>query len=217
MVPVKPDRIKFDLNMQFSAKPKLELIANGMVVGLFGGSFNPAHAGHVHLAETARKRLGLDRVLWLVSPGNPLKARADWGEYDQRVESARAITAHLPDQLVCESEMAFGTRYSADTLLGFKARWPGVRFVWLIGADNLRHFHLWRDWQQIAELVPIAVLARPGDPIKARLSRFARQYATTRLPDHAARGLAIRSAPAWVYLNAPYNELSSTALRSNDT
>ncbi|PHR56077.1 MAG: nicotinic acid mononucleotide adenylyltransferase [Robiginitomaculum sp.] len=187
-----------------------------MVVGLFGGSFNPAHAGHVHLAETARKRLGLDRVLWLVSPGNPLKDRADWGEYEQRVASALAITARLPNQLVCESEMAFGTRYSLDTLLGFVARWPGVRFVWLIGADNLRHFHLWRDWQQIAELVPIAVLARPGDPIKARLSRFARQYATARLPEDAARGLATRSAPAWVYLNAPYNELSSTALRGID-
>jgi len=202
-------------NKGFSSKAQLEPLAPRMKVGLFGGSFNPAHSGHVHVAQTASKRLGLHRVLWLVSPGNPLKSQASWGSYDRRVASAKSITSRLPGQFVCESEAAFGTRYSLDTIKGFQQRWPDVSFVWIIGADNLRQFHLWRNWRQIAKTIPIAIIARPSDPIRARLSPFARTFAASRLPQHLAKSLVNNKAPAWTYLNAPYSRLSSTAIRSD--
>lgn len=196
-----------------SSKAMLEPLANGMKVGLFGGSFNPAHIGHLHLAQTAKKRLGLDKILWLVSPGNPLKSVKSWENYSERLQSAKDLTSAHPSQIVCESEKIFATRYTIDTINGFKKRWAGVDFVWLIGADNLRNFHLWRDWQQIVKALPIAVIARPDDPIIARLSPFARQFANYRLPEAAAKVLARQNSPAWVYLPAPYCQVSSTALR----
>ncbi len=196
-------------------KAQIEPLAANLRVGLFGGSFNPAHAGHVHVGETARKRLGLDLVLWLVSPGNPLKHPDMWTKYATRVDSAQQITKRRPKQYVCESEMAFGTRYTLDTVRGFQARWPNTRFVWIIGSDNLANFHLWRDWQSIAREIPIAVIARPGDPARACLSPFARQFCRARLPALAAPILPAQNGPAWVYLSAPYCGLSSSALRDN--
>jgi nicotinate-nucleotide adenylyltransferase len=184
-----------------------------MKVGLFGGSFNPAHSGHLHVAETARKRLGLDKILWLVSPGNPLKDPASWGNYADRVQSARDLIAGRPAHKICESETAFDTRYTLDTVQGFLERWPGTRFVWLIGADNLGSFHRWRSWQQLTRTLPIAVISRPGDPVRDLLSPFARQFASSRLSEHQAGSLLHRNTPVWTYITAPLNPLSSTLLR----
>ncbi len=200
-------------NRNFSSRAQIEALAPKMRVGLFGGSFNPAHAGHVHVAETARKRLALHRVLWLVSPGNPLKQPETWDGYERRLAGARAITSNLPTQFACESEAVFGTRYSNDTVAGIKQRWPEVRFVWLMGADNLANFHLWRNWQQLAKSIPIAVIARSNDSVRARLSPFVQRFAHYRKPAEAAQSLVADQAPAWVYLTAPYCELSSTAIR----
>ena len=196
-------------------KKALEPLAAGMKVGLFGGSFDPAHIGHLHLAQTAKKRLGLDKVLWLVSPGNPLKPAKSWGNYSERLQSAKDITKTSPMQIVCESEKTLSTRYTIDTINGFKRRWPSVDFVWLIGADNLRSFHLWRNWQQIVQTIPIAIISRPDDPVRARLSPFARQFAKYRLPQTVAKSLVSRTSPAWVYLSAPHCPVSSTAIRQN--
>lgn len=207
---------KFDQHKpSLFAQTNKEPLSDGMKVGLFGGSFNPAHPGHLHLAKTAKKRLALHRVLWLVSPGNPLKDSNLWNNYDERLQSAQSITDKLPNHFTCESEVIFRTKYSIDTITGLQKRWPKVRFVWLIGADNLSSFHLWRDWQKIAKTIPIAVVARPGDPIRARLSPLARQFSSSRLPEPAARILANQNAPAWIYLTAPLSALSSTAIRAN--
>ncbi|MCF6292181.1 MAG: nicotinate (nicotinamide) nucleotide adenylyltransferase [Robiginitomaculum sp.] len=198
-----------------SSRAMLEPLANRMKIGLFGGSFNPAHIGHLHLAQTAKKRLGLHKVLWLVSPGNPLKSTKSWENYSKRLQSTKDITEASPAQIVCESEKMFATRYTIDTINGFKRRWPSVDFVWLIGADNLRSFHLWRNWQQIVQTIPIAIISRPDDPVRARLSPFARQFAKYRLPQTAAKSLISRTSPAWVYLSAPHCPVSSTAIRQN--
>jgi nicotinate-nucleotide adenylyltransferase len=192
----------------------LEPLATGMKVGLFGGSFNPAHIGHLHLAQTAKKHLGLDKILWLVSPGNPLKSVKSWENYSERLQSAKELTNEHPSQIICESEKTFATRYTIDTIKGFKKRWTGVDFVWLIGADNLQNFHLWRHWQEIVMTMPIAVIARPGDPIRARLSPFARQFSEFRLPQTAAKVLARQKPPAWIYLSAPYCPLQFAKIES---
>ncbi len=119
----------------------------GMRVGLFGGSFDPPHAGHVHVTKWAMKAFGLDRVWWLVSPGNPLKPDAP-AELDRRLAAARAIMRR-PRVDVTDVEARMGTRYTAATLAGLRARYPGVRFVWLMGADNLAGFHRWDRWEEI--------------------------------------------------------------------
>lgn len=182
----------------------------GLKIGLFGGSFNPAHSGHVLVAETAMKRLGLDWVWWIVARGNPLKS--DHGDYDARLSSARQIADH-PRMLVSDLERDAGLTYTCDTLAALQQRAPGANFVWLMGADSLAGFHRWKKWDQIAESVPIAVIARPGSGPKARFSPFAQRYQSARVPEHAALSLAGRSSPAWVYLDGPVDSASSTAIR----
>lgn len=179
----------------------------GMRVGLFGGSFNPAHEGHAHVAETAQVRLGLDRVIWLVSPQNPLKGERPASLAD-RLDGARAF-ARGPSMIVSAAEAPLGTRYSLDTIRLLKARYPGVRFVWVMGADSLASFHRWKGWTQIFRELPIAVVARPGAE-KALTSPAARRFARARVP----AGALVRAAPpAWTWLSAPLNFTSSTALR----
>jgi nicotinate-nucleotide adenylyltransferase len=185
----------------------------GMRVGLFGGSFNPAHAGHAHVAQTARKRLGLDRVIWLVSPQNPLKPSHETGALAARMAGARAF-ARTPGMIVSDLESRIGSPYTIDTLRALKARFPGVAFVWLMGADGLAQLHRWRGWTQIAQEVPMAVIARPGTALKSRFSPAARRLARARRPDHATLGLAASPGPAWVFLTEPLNFESSTALRA---
>lgn len=184
----------------------------GQSVGLLGGSFDPAHDGHAHITREALKRFGLDHVWWLVSPGNPLKTRGP-APLDKRLEKARAVMDH-PRVQVTDIEARLGTRYTAETLRRLLARYPDVRFVWLMGADNLAQLHHWQDWRQIMEMVPVGVLARPGDRISARRSVAAQHYDTARLPGPASQLLATRTAPCWCYINLPLSSASSSAIRA---
>lgn len=184
----------------------------GMRVGLLGGSFDPAHEGHAHITREALKRLGLDRVWWLVSPGNPLK-REGPAAMERRLAAARAVMRH-PRVIITDIEARIGTRYTAETLAALQARYPGVRFVWLMGADNMAGFHRWDRWESIMGRVPVAVLARPGAGLAAQGSKAAQRFAHARVPGHAARGLALRRPPAWTYLEVPKRDISSSALRA---
>ncbi len=180
-------------------------------VGLLGGSFDPAHAGHAHITREALKRFGLDRVVWLVSPGNPLKRRGP-APLAERMARARAVIDH-PRVVVSDAEARLGTRYTAETLARLRARHPEVRFVWLMGADNLRQLHRWDNWRSIMAQVPVGVLARPRDRMSAQTSVAARVYAGARLPAEAARLLPLAEAPAWCFVNVPLMDVSSSAIR----
>jgi nicotinate-nucleotide adenylyltransferase len=184
----------------------------GLRVGLYGGSFNPPHAGHAHVAEVARRRLGLDRVIWLVTPGNPLKDPAALDPLPERMAKVGALAAS-PAMIVSDVERRIGSRYTVDTVRWFKARFPGVRFVWVMGADNLAGFHRWKGWRDLMAEVPVAVISRPGVALRSRFSPMARSFAAARLPAERARTLVDTPPPAWVYLPAPFRFVSSTALR----
>jgi nicotinate-nucleotide adenylyltransferase len=184
----------------------------GQVVGLLGGSFDPAHAGHVHITEEALRRFGLDRVWWLVSPGNPLKAKGP-AAMPRRMARARDVMRH-PRVTITDVEARLRTRYTAATIDALRARYPGVHFVWLMGADNLAQFHLWQDWRRIMATVPVGVLARPGDRIAARISVAAQVYRRFRVPPSAAHGLGRRTPPAWAFVNVPMHAASSSAIRA---
>ncbi|MDB9808489.1 MAG: nicotinate-nucleotide adenylyltransferase [Loktanella sp.] len=185
----------------------------GQVVGLLGGSFDPAHEGHVHITRTALKRFGLDRVWWLVSPANPLKKRGP-ALLSDRMARARQVMQH-PRVEVTDIESRLGTRYTAETVAALQARYPAVRFVWLMGADNLAQFHRWQDWRWIMDNVPVGVLARPNDRISARLSKAARVYREAMLQGRASEVLGRGDAPRWCFVNIPMSDASSTAIRSN--
>lgn len=184
----------------------------GQVIGLLGGSFDPPHAGHLHISREALKRFGLDRLWWLVSPGNPLKPQGP-APLGQRMAAARALVDH-PRIDITDIEAQTGTRHTAATLRVLRARCPGVRFVWLMGADNLAQFHLWQDWRSILDTVPVGVLARPGQRISARLSPAARIYAQARISARDSQALGRATAPAWCFLNVPMMDISSTRLRA---
>ena len=183
----------------------------GMRIGLLGGSFDPPHAGHLHITRWALKAIGLDRVWWLVSPGNPLKA-AGPAPIARRIAACRAM---IDDRriVVSDLERYLGSPYSAHTLAWLDRRRPGVRFVWLMGADNLAGFHHWEDWRWIMETHDIAVLARPGQQVRAGLSPAARLFANRRLPDGAARLLGRGRPGRWILLTGAMSPLSSTNLR----
>ncbi len=185
-----------------------------MTVGLYGGSFNPVHAGHLHVARIALRRLGLDRVVWLVSPQNPLKPKAGTADLDARLAETRRL-AHGPSMIISDIERRIGTRYTLDTVRWLKARFPRVRFVWIMGADSLASFHRWRGWADLAREVPIVVISRPGAATRSRFSPLARRFAGSRLVPGAAGTLAARAPPAWIYLPAPFHTISSTALRDS--
>jgi nicotinate-nucleotide adenylyltransferase len=184
-----------------------------MKVGLFGGSFDPAHDGHEHVARAALRRLGLDRVIWLVSPQNPLKAGKPSATRQARLESARGF-ARGPSMIVSDAEGRLGAQFTIDTVRRLKARFPRVRFVWIMGADALAGFHRWKQWKAIMDEVPLAIVARPGVGLGGLYAPAAAIFRRHRLPEAAARGLARRDPPAWVYLSAPLNFTSSTALRN---
>jgi len=187
-------------------------LAPGMRVGLFGGSFNPAHEGHAHVAETARRRLRLDRVIWLVSPQNPLKSAHETADLAERMAGARAF-ARGPGMIVTDAERRLGSAYTIDTVRALKARFPGVKFVWIMGADSLASFHRWRGWTQIMREIPVAVVSRPWISLKSRFSPAARRFARFRRPSGQAACLPGTKPPAWVFLRGPLNFQSSTALR----
>jgi nicotinate-nucleotide adenylyltransferase len=184
----------------------------GRVIGLLGGSFDPPHPGHVHITKAALVRFGLDRVWWLVSPGNPLKKNGPAPLAD-RMRAAKDMMRH-PRVTVTDIEAQLGTRYTAQTLVALRRRYPGVRFVWLMGADNLAQFHRWQDWRWIMDTVPLGVIARPDDRISARLSKAAKVYAAVQLPDRASHILGRTQAPAWSFINLPMSHQSSSAIRA---
>ncbi|MFT4091108.1 MAG: nicotinate-nucleotide adenylyltransferase [Asticcacaulis sp.] len=184
----------------------------GMTVGLFGGSFNPAHEGHAHVVETARRRLGLDKVIWLVSPQNPLKSSRETAPLCERMAGVKGFAG--AGDVVSDFETRLGTAYTVETLKALTARFPAVRFVWIMGADSLSGFHRWRNWKEIARLMPMVIVARPKQAMKSRLSPAALFLRSYRRPEREARRVARMVPPAWVYLNAPLNPASSTAIRA---
>lgn len=184
----------------------------GMTIGLLGGSFDPAHEGHAHITRQALKRFGLDRVWWLVSPGNPLKAQGP-APMAQRLAAAEAVMHH-PRVVITDIEARIGTRYTAATLDKLMALYPGVQFVWLMGADNLTSFHKWDNWQWILNTVPVGVLARPGQGVAARQSRAAIAYARHRLRARQGRCLAAHRPPVWCFVNVPMVDISSSEIRA---
>ena len=188
-------------------------LKRGMKVGLYGGSFNPAHDGHAHVAETARRKLGLDRVIWLVSPQNPLKSRHETADLEERVAGAKAL-AHGYAMVVAAVETHLGSNYTIDTIRGLKARFPGVKFVWIMGADSLASFHRWRGWTQIMHEVPVAVISRPWISLKSRFAPAAIRFARFRRSPQSGPRLAYAKTPAWTFLFGRFNFQSSSALRA---
>ena len=185
----------------------------GQRIGLFGGTFDPPHEAHLAACLLALKRLALDRVWWLVTPGNPLKDTSGLAPLDERVAAARAL-AHHPRIDVTGVEAEIGVRYSYDTIRYLVSHCPGVRFVWIMGADNLRSFHRWQKWRGIAGMVPIAVIDRLGPSLYAMGSVTAQALGRQRVPEGAAASLPCRRPPAWVFLHGLKSPLSSTALRA---
>ncbi|MDO6730806.1 nicotinate-nucleotide adenylyltransferase [Marinovum sp. 2_MG-2023] len=192
--------------------PHFPAIRPGQTIGLLGGSFDPPHQGHVNITRQALTRFGLDRVWWLVSPGNPLKEHGP-APLDERMAAARKIMRH-PRVDISDFEAEAGTRYTAETLKALIQEYRGTNFVWLMGADNLIQLPKWQDWQQIVNSVPIGVLARPGDRIRARNSKAARVYAGARIRGRDSQKLGLSQAPAWCFINVPMSNESSSAIRA---
>jgi nicotinate-nucleotide adenylyltransferase len=193
-------------------RPKPPLALPGMRIGLLGGSFNPAHDGHRHISLAALERLGIDRLWWVVTPGNPLKSKSELAEFPRRIARERAVAGD-PRIAVTGFEAGLPRPYTADTLAFLRARFPGVHFVWVMGGDNLAQIHRWHRWREIFELMPVAVVDRPGTRHKALASPAARRFANARLSEADARALPLMQAPAWAYLTIPLSSTSSTALR----
>lgn len=183
-----------------------------MAVGLFGGSFNPPHEGHLLVAEIALRRLGLDQLWWMVTPGNPLKDHSRLQPLQQRLAMSEKLIQD-PRIKVTAFEKDLGGAYTADTLAYVKARNPQVQFVWVMGADSLKTFHLWQKWQQIAATFPIAVVDRPGSTLSFLSSKMARTFDYARVDEDDAGTLWKRPAPAWTFIHGPRSALSSTAIR----
>ena len=192
-------------------KNGMPLATHGLRVGLLGGSFDPPHSGHLHISKWAMKEFNLDRVWWLVSPGNPLKNDMP-ADLDRRMSACKELVNH-PNIIVTDIECRLGTRFTAQTIAGLQSRYPGVRFIWLMGADNLAQFHRWQDWQWIMESVPVGVVARPSDRGSARLSKAATIYRGAMLPARASSSLANGPAPRWCFINLPMSDHSSTIIR----
>ncbi|WP_224826345.1 nicotinate-nucleotide adenylyltransferase [Cognatishimia sp. MH4019] len=190
----------------------LPMARAGQTVGLLGGSFDPPHAGHVNITRQALRRFGLDQVWWLVSPGNPLKSHGP-APLEDRLAACRRLMQH-PRVRITDFEARAGTRYTAETIVALRLAYPGVRFVWLMGADNLAQFHRWQQWRWIMRTVPVGVLARPGDRLVARTSKAAQVFEGARLSGRASQLLAYAEAPAWCFINVPMVDLSSTAIRA---
>jgi len=197
-----------------ATRPKPPLALPGMRIGLLGGSFNPAHRGHRQISLAAVERLGLDRVWWVVTPGNPLKSNGDLASLEERARLARHVAGH-PQIVVTDFEAALPSRFTADTIAFLVRRLPAVRFVWIMGGDNLAQFHRWREWRRIVALMPIAVVDRPGMRHKALASPAARSFSRARIPERRASALATMKPPAWTYLTIRLTTASSTAIRKS--
>ena len=198
-----------------SVSQAIPLYTNGMRIGLLGGSFNPPHVAHRAISLFAIKRLKLDRVWWLVTPGNPLKDQDGLRDLNERTAAARRM-ANDPRIDVSCLESVIGTRYTVDTISYLRRRASGLRFVWIMGADNLAQFHRWQNWRRIASEVPIAVIDRPPQSFRALAAPAAQALRRYRLPENQAVRLADQRAPAWVFLTGMKLNLSSTGLRNPD-
>ena len=188
-------------------------VEKGMAVGLFGGSFNPPHAGHALVAGIALRRLALDQLWWIVTPGNPLKSGNELAPLAERLKLSEEV-ARNPRIKVTAFEAAHNVRYTADTLALVRARDPGVDFVWVMGADGLRDFHRWQRWRKIAMTFPIAVIDRPGATLSFLSSMVAKTFDYARVDEIDAPRLARMKAPAWTFIHGPRSLLSSTAIRA---
>jgi nicotinate-nucleotide adenylyltransferase len=198
-----------------SVSQAIPLYTNGMRIGLLGGSFNPPHDAHRAISLFAIKRLKLDRVWWLVTPGNPLKEQGALHDLDSRAEAARRMADDPRIDVSC-LESVIGTRYTVNTITYLRRRVSGLRMVWIMGADNLAQFHRWQNWRRIASLVPIAVIDRPPQSFRALAAPAAQALARYRLPENQAGMLADQPPPAWVFLTGMKLNLSSTVLRNRD-
>ena len=190
-------------------------VEKGMQVGLFGGSFNPPHAGHALVAEIALRRLRLDQLWWMVTPGNPLKSGSGMAPLAERLRLCEALVTDRRIE-VTAFEAAWRVRYTADTLQRVRARNGGVDFVWIMGSDNLRDFHHWQSWREIVLTFPIAVIDRPGSTLSYLSSVVAKTFDYARVDEADAPRLARMKAPAWTFIHGPRSSLSSTAIRAAD-
>jgi nicotinate-nucleotide adenylyltransferase len=193
---------------------RLPSYAPGMRIGLYGGTFNPAHAGHRHVSLLAMKRLRLDRLWWVVTPGNPLKERGGLAPACARAEAAQALARHPRIDVTCFEE-EIGAEFTVETLTYVAARCATVRFVWIMGADSLASFHRWRGWRRIAGLMPFAVVDRPGWTLRAVQSPAAVALARHRVDESDAPLLPGLAPPAWTFLHGPRSFLSSSELRKH--
>jgi nicotinate-nucleotide adenylyltransferase len=184
----------------------------GQRIGIMGGSFNPPHEGHLAISETALRRLGLDRLWWVVTPGNPLKSKDGLPPLAERIAACRALITD-PRIEVTGFEADLANPYTAATLGFLKVRFPRTHLVWIMGADNLASFHRWQNWRRIAALMPIAIIDRPGWRLPALASPAAHALERYRVPESAAARLFRRPAPAWTYLGTRLSDLSSSQIR----
>jgi nicotinate-nucleotide adenylyltransferase len=197
-----------------SVRVKPPLAFPGQRIGIMGGTFNPPHEGHLLVSRTAIRRLKLDRLWWLVTPGNPLKNNTGLTSLDARLDLCRLL-AHDEGRIdITSFEAELGTPYTAATLRYLKRRLPDVRFVWVMGADNLAGFDRWQRWRDIAQMMPIAVVDRPGWHLKSLAQRTAMALARSRVPEGRAGELAGMTPPAWTFLSGPLSSLSSTDIRA---
>jgi nicotinate-nucleotide adenylyltransferase len=178
-----------------------------------GGSFNPPHAGHRAISQAALKQLGLDRLWWLVTPGNPLKPQAGLLPLRERLALSRTMAAD-PRIIVTGFEKNLGSAHTVSTLSFLRRRFPDTHFVWLMGADCLSQFHHWVRWREIFQMLPIAVIDRPGWRLRALSSKAAQTFEHARLPEAQAHRLAVKPPPAWAFLTVPLSNISSTAIRA---
>lgn len=187
--------------------------AGGQRIGLMGGSFNPPHRAHVAVSEAVLKRLELDEVWWLVSPGNPLKSHSDLAPLEERLAACRALITH-PRIKATGFEAELRNASTVVTLGFLRRRYPDVHFVWIMGGDNLAGFYRWTAWRRIAELMPFVVADRPQWRLKALASPAARALAKFRVPDDQITALALQPPPAWAYLTLPLSPESSSDIRA---
>lgn len=188
-------------------------VERGMAVGLFGGSFNPPHEGHLLVAEIALRRLGLDQLWWIVTPGNPLKSRSELAALPDRIAMSQKLIKD-PRIKITAFEKTLGGSYTADALAVVKSKNPQAHFVWVMGADSLKSFHLWQKWREIVSTFPIAVVDRPGSTLSFLSSKMARTFDYARIDEDDAGTLWKRKAPAWTFIHGPRSALSSTAIRA---
>ncbi len=184
----------------------------GQRIGLYGGSFNPPHTGHVAIAEAALKRLELDAVWWLVSPQNPLKSRDDTADFAERMAQTQKLVRH-PRMIVTDIEKQIGSSCTAEALRGMRHVIDRGRFVWIMGADSFAELHRWYHWQDLPRALPLCVFDRPGHSLRALASPAALKYANNRVDASDAAHLPGSALPAWAFISLPLRPESSTALR----